>query len=155
MNYWLLKSEPNAFSIDDLMACPKQTDLWDGIRNYQARNFMMKDMAVRDLAYFYHSNCKQIGIIGEMKVASNVMVDPTQFDPKSHYFDPKSSPEKPRWHARKFQFVRKYNTVISLAELKEHPELEGFQLLRKGNRLSILPVEKEYWDVIQTLISQG
>ncbi len=152
MNYWLLKSEPDAFSIDDLMACPNQTDLWDGIRNYQARNFMMKDMSVGDLAFFYHSNCKAIGIVGVMKVVSEAEVDPTQFDPDNKYFDPKASSDKPRWFACRFQFVDKFDEVIPLQTLKEIPELSDFRLVQKGNRLSILPVEEKHWNLIMAMV---
>lgn len=151
MKYWLLKSEPGAFSIDDLKDAPKQKTLWDGVRNYQARNFMIHDMEIGDLAFFYHSRCKEIGIVGLMKVVSEALPDPTQFDEKEYHFDPKATTEKPRWFLREFQFVEKFPNTIHLETLKQQPELENFQLLKKGNRLSIMPVEKDYWDFIMAL----
>jgi predicted RNA-binding protein with PUA-like domain len=146
MAYWLMKSEPDAYSIDDLER--DGHDMWDGIRNYQARNMMRDEMRVGDKVFFYHSNCKEPGIVGVMKVASKPYPDPTQFDPESKYYDPKSNEEEPRWMLVDVEFVRKLSRTITLAELKAHPGLDGMILLRRGNRLSIMPVDKAHWDLI-------
>ena len=146
MAYWLMKSEPDAYSIDDLERDDR--DMWDGIRNYQARNMMRDEMRIGDKVFFYHSNCKEPGIVGVMKVASKPYPDPTQFDPESKYYDPKSSEEDPRWMLVDVEFVRKLSRTITLAELKAHPGLDGMILLRRGNRLSIMPVDKAHWDLI-------
>lgn len=151
MNYWLMKSEPNAFSIDDLTAMPDQTEHWDGVRNYQARNMMRDEMKVGDRAFFYHSNCNPPGIVGIVEVVREGYPDHTAFDPQSKYFDEKSDPEKPRWFMVDVKFVRKFNRIISLEELKTHPQLEGMKLLQRGNRLSITPVSKEHWEFINRL----
>ena len=144
-----MKSEPDAFSIDDLIACPKKTEHWDGIRNYQARNMMRDEMRKGDQIFFYHSNAKEIGIVGIMKVIKQDYPDFTAFDPKSKYYDPKSDPENPRWYMVDVKFVRKLKRTITLNELKEHMEVLGdMPLLRKGNRLSIMPVSEEHWDYI-------
>ncbi|MFO7812416.1 MAG: EVE domain-containing protein [Pelovirga sp.] len=151
MNYWLMKSEPEAFSIDDLQARPGQTEPWDGVRNYQARNFMRDDMHIGDQVFFYHSNCEVPGIVGIMEVAGNSYPDPTAFDPQSKYFDPKSSPDQPRWFLVDVKYIRHTRRKIPLAELKENDPLENMPLVRKGNRLSIMPVTKEQWDYILRL----
>jgi predicted RNA-binding protein with PUA-like domain len=150
MKYWLMKSEPDAFSIDDLKRV--KVEPWDGIRNYQARNFMRDQMKVGDQVFFYHSNCDQVGIVGIMKVASKPYPDPTAFDKKNKYYDPKSKPEDPRWILVDVRFVKKLKRTVLLSELKQHPELEGMQLLKKGNRLSIMPVDKLHWDFILSLV---
>lgn len=142
-----MKSEPETFSIDDLKARPKGIEPWDGIRNYQARNFMRDCMQVGDRAFFYHSNCKVPGIVGVMEIASTVYPDPTQFDRKSKYYDPDSRPEEPRWLLVDVKYVRHTDRVISLTEIKAHAKTLGdFPLIRKGNRLSILPVTDQQWD---------
>ncbi len=148
MNYWLMKSEPNAFSIDDLQAMPEQTEHWDGVRNYQARNMMRDQMKVGDRVFFYHSNCDVPGIVGVMEVVKEGYPDFTAFDPHSKYFDDKSDPAKPRWFMVDVKYVRHTKRVISLTELKEHDALENMQLVRKGNRLSIMPVSQAEWDYI-------
>jgi predicted RNA-binding protein with PUA-like domain len=148
MNYWLMKSEPEAFSIDDLQAMPDQTEHWDGVRNYQARNMMRDDMKEGDLVFFYHSNCKEPGIVGIMQVVREGYPDFTAFDPESKYFDPKSDPANPRWIMVDINFVRTLKRLLSLTELKQYDELTGMQLLRKGNRLSITPVTEEQWAFI-------
>ena len=137
MNYWLMKSEPDVYSIADL-AADKQ-EIWDGVRNYQARNFL-KSMQIGDLAFFYHSNTKIPGVVGLMKIIESNVVDPTQFDTKSKYYDPKSTPESPRWHTVKVEFVRSFSETIALSKLKEQFNSEEFLLVRKGNRLSVMPV---------------
>lgn len=150
--YWLMKSEPSCFSIDDLQQCPGQTSPWDGVRNYQARNFMRNDMRIGDLVFFYHSNCNPPGIVGIAEVASHAYPDETAFDPNSEHPDPTSTRDNPRWYLVDIRFVKKFKSIISLDSLKQHPELSHMQLLRKGNRLSVLPVEKSDWDYITTLL---
>ncbi|KGI76867.1 EVE domain-containing protein [Oleiagrimonas soli] len=149
MNYWLMKSEPDTFSLDDLER--KGSEPWDGVRNYQARNFMRDDMRVGDKVFFYHSNCDVPGIVGIAKVASKPYPDPTQFDPKSHYFDAKSARDNPRWVLVDIAFVKRLKRTISLAELKDDPALEGMPLVRKGNRLSVMPVDAAHWKHILSL----
>lgn len=152
MNYWLMKSEPDAFSIDDLRAMPNKTEHWDGIRNYQARNMMRDDMKKGDLVFFYHSNAKIIGIVGIAKVVKEAYPDFTAFEPGTRYFDPKSDPDKPRWFMVDIKFVRKLKRIITLAELKNYSSvLDDMPLLRKGNRLSIMPVSESHWNFILDL----
>ena len=149
MNYWLMKSEPDTFSIDDLKG--KGKEAWDGVRNYQARNFMRDGMRVGDKVFFYHSNCAVPGIAGIASVATAAYPDPSQFDPKSQYFDAGAKREDPRWILVDVKFVRKLKRVISLEELKGIEELADMALVRKGNRLSVMPVSKPHWDYILTL----
>jgi len=151
MNYWLMKSEPTAFGIDDLKNMPEQTEHWDGVRNYQARNMMRDQMKVGDQVFFYHSNCKVPGIVGIMEVVRESYPDHTAFDPQSKYFDPKSSPEKPRWFMVDIKYIRHTRRVIPLTELKDCEPLENMQLVRKGNRLSIIPVSANEWKIILRL----
>jgi len=152
MNYWLIKSEPDAFSIDDLKNAPGKREHWDGIRNYQARNFIRDDMQKGDLAFFYHSNCKTPGIVGLCEIVSDAYPDHTQFDPNSRYFDSGSTPENPRWLMRDVKYRRMTKRLVSLTELKGYVEqLDGFPLVRRGNRLSIMPVSREHWDFILSL----
>lgn len=152
MKYWLIKSEPDAFSIDDLKNAPAKKEHWDGVRNYQARNFMRDEMSKGDPVFFYHSNCKEPGIVGIAEVASGAYPDHTAFDPDQKYFDPKSDPENPRWLMVDIRYKRKTRRLISLAEIKEHQDrLENFALVRRGNRLSVMPVSKEHWDFILSL----
>ena len=148
MNYWLMKSEPNAFGIDDLAQMPNQTEHWDGVRNYQARNMMRDDMKIGDKVLFYHSNCKPPGIVGLARVAREGYPDFTACNPQSKYFDEKTDPQNPRWFMVDVQLIRKFKRLISLDELKLHPQLEGMKLLQRGNRLSITPVSKEHWEFI-------
>lgn len=148
MNYWLMKSEPDAFSIDDLAAMPKKTEHWDGVRNYQARNMMRDQMKKGDLVFFYHSNCKVPGIVGIAEVVREGYPDHTAFDPEDIHYDPKSKPEKPTWIMVDIKFQRKLKRTISLEELKDRPELEGMALVRRGNRLSVMPVSAEEWTFI-------
>jgi predicted RNA-binding protein with PUA-like domain len=147
--YWLMKSEPDVYSIDDLERDGRE--MWDSIRNYQARNMMRDDMRIGDKVFFYHSNCKEPAVVGIMKVASAPYPDPVQFDESSRYFDAKSSKEDPRWILVDVEFVRKLDRPITLAEIKAHSGLEDMILTRRGNRLSIMPVEKEHWDLILAL----
>ena len=154
MNYWLMKSEPNAFSIDDLETMPQQTEHWDGVRNYQARNMMRDQMKVGDQVFFYHSNCEMPGIVGLMEVVRESYPDHTAFDPQSKYFDPKSSPDKPRWFMVDIKYIRHTRRVIPLSELKEQESLENMPLVRKGNRLSIMPVAEAEWSYILRMEEQ-
>ncbi|MEW5709870.1 MAG: EVE domain-containing protein [Pseudomonadota bacterium] len=147
MRYWLMKSEPDEFSIDDLASAPRRTTPWTGVRNYQARNFMRDLMGVGDLAFFYHSSCPEPGIAGIVEVASAAYPDATQFDPASPYYDPKETPEKPRWFNVDVKFKRK-TRFLPLKELKGHPELASMLVLKPGNRLSITPVSSREWNFI-------
>jgi len=139
MKHWLMKSEPDEFSIDALERVA--TEPWTGVRNYQARNYMLKDMKVGDPILFYHSNCAVPGVVGLAEVASTPYPDPTQFDRKSDYHDPKSTREEPRWWLVDVRFVRKFKRTVSLEDMKARADDFGdFALLRRGNRLSVLPV---------------
>jgi predicted RNA-binding protein with PUA-like domain len=149
MKYWLMKNEPEAFSIDDLARV--NVEPWDGIRNYQARNFMRDEMSIGDKAFFYHSSCKVPGIVGLMEIASGPYTDPTAFDPEEHYYDPKSKPENPTWIMVDVRFISKLENPVTLQELRQYQQLSGMRLLQKGNRLSIMPVEKKHWDFIHNL----
>lgn len=146
MAYWLMKSEPDVFGIDDLKSVRREP--WDGVRNYQVRNMMRDEMRKGDLAFFYHSNCDEPGVVGIMTIAGSAYPDPTQFDPKSRYFDPKSDPADPRWLLVDVRYKRKLKRTITLRELKACPELEDFPLVRRGNRLSVMPVTQAQWDFI-------
>ncbi len=146
-NYWLMKSEPDECSIDDALAAPQATVPWTGVRNYQARNFMRDAMQVGDGVLFYHSSCPEPGIAGIARVASDIQPDPTQFDPASPYFDPKSDPQSPRWLLREVQALRKI-PLVALATLRATPELADLVVLQRGSRLSITPVSAAHWDFI-------
>lgn len=148
MNYWLMKSEPAAFSIDDLKRV--KIEPWDGVRNYQARNMMRDEMRKGDLAFFYHSNCQNPGIVGIMEIARAGYPDQTAFDPKALHFDPKNDPDNPRWYQVDVRYRRHLDRIITLQELKEYEEEElyGLPLLRRGNRLSVLPVTEQQWEFI-------
>lgn len=148
MKYWLMKSEPTAFSIDDL--AQRGTEPWDGVRNYQARNYL-RQMRVGDKAFFYHSNCAEPAIVGVVEVVTEAYPDPSQFDPDSPYFDPKSSREAPRWSLVEVRFERKLARPITLRELKADPALAGLALLQRGNRLSVMPVTPAQWRHILAL----
>ncbi len=148
MNYWLLKSEPETFSIDKLMSNPNKTTHWEGVRNYQARNLLRDAIKKGDLAFFYHSNCNPPGIVGIVEVVKAGYPDFTAMDPESDYYDPKSMPDNPRWFMVDVKFKQKFSTIISLNELRHVPALQDMLLLRKGNRLSVLPVTKKEWDAI-------
>jgi predicted RNA-binding protein with PUA-like domain len=148
MAYWLMKSEPEEFSIDDLRARPARTEPWDGVRNYQARNMMRDEMRKGDLVFFYHSNCETPGIAGIARIVREGYPDPTAFDPEDKHYDPKSDPQSPRWFLVDVKFVRKLKRLVPLSELKEKRALETLALVRRGNRLSIMPVTKKQWDFI-------
>ncbi len=145
MNYWLMKSEPTFCGIDHLIA--QGVMLWDGVRNYQARNFL-RQMQVGDPALFYHSNCKTSGIAGQMKIVRAGYPDPTQFNAESRYFDPKSTLEKPRWTGVDVGEGQKWPNLLPLSSLRQMPELEGLELLKRGSRLSLMPLTKAQWQAI-------
>ena len=148
MNYWLFKSEPTCFGIDDLVKRPKKTESWDGVRNYQARNMMRDEMKVGDQGFFYHSSCKEPGISGIVEIVKPGYPDHTQFDPDADHFDPTSSPDDPRWFMVDVKLVKKFDRVIPLTELRENPLLSSLVILRKGNRLSITPITADEYEVI-------
>jgi predicted RNA-binding protein with PUA-like domain len=154
VRYWLMKSEPDEFGIDDLEKAPKQSTAWFGVRNYQARNFMRDDMRIGDHAFFYHSSCPEPGIAGIVEVSRLAYPDATQFDPKSAYYDAKSTKDAPRWMNVDVKLVRK-TPLISVATLRSTPGLEDMVTLRRGNRLSITPVTPSEWKIIERLIRAG
>ena len=151
MNYWLMKSEPSCFSIDDLKQAPQQITQWDGVRNYQARNFMRDQMRVGDLVFFYHSNCNPPGIVGIAEVVRNAYPDYTAFDPHSEHPDPTSSPENPRWVMVDIRYVQTFSHKLSLETLKQNPALDTMLILRKGNRLSITPITEVEWHDVMAM----
>ena len=152
MQYWLMKSEPGEFSIDDLARV--KVEPWDGVRNYQARNFMRDRMAIGDRAFFYHSSCKVPAIVGTMEIASDAYPDPTALDPKDAHYDPKSDPDNPTWMLVDVRFVDKLKTPLGLEALKREPALADMWLLKRGNRLSVFPVERQHWDYIMAMTAR-
>lgn len=149
MQYWLMKSEPNEFSIDDLARVGREP--WDGVRNYQARNFMRDAMRPGDRAFFYHSSCKVPAIVGIMEVAGAAYPDATAFDPSDAHYDAKSDPDKPTWFLVDMKFVAKLNEPITLQRLKAEPALAEMRLLQRGNRLSVMPVTRAHWQHIMQM----
>lgn len=149
MNYWLFKSEPDAFSIDDLKQ--KGASPWDGVRNFKARNYMRDDAKVGDLVLFYHSSCKPPGVAGIARVSRESFPDLTALAPQSQYFDPKATKEKPIWYMVEVKFVKKFDKLIPLEQLRQEPGLEDMVILRNGNRLSITPVTKKEYETIVSL----
>ena len=154
MNYWLMKSEPDVFGIDHLARAKNQTSAWDGVRNFQARNFLKNEMKAGDLAFFYHSSCEVPGIAGVMKVVREGYPDQTAFDPTNDHYDAESDPEKPRWYVVDVKFEKKFDRVVSLEELRKHQagRLKDMLVLKRGNRLSITPVTKTEWEFINSLV---
>ena len=148
-NYWLVKSEPNAYSIEDLVKDRKTH--WDGVRNYQARNFMRDDMKKGDHVLFYHSNANPTAVVGVCEVAKEGYPDFTAFDPDEKHYDPKSSEEKPTWIMVDIKLAKKLKRPVALSEIKEHPKLQNMRLVQRGNRLSVIPVEKKEFDLIVKL----
>ena len=146
MNYWLMKNEPEDYSIDDL--AKDKTEPWDGIRNYQVRNMIRDEMRIGDNAFFYHSNCEIPGIYGQMTICKEAYVDHTAFDKKAKYYDPKSKIEAPRWLMVDVEFKKIFNKIVSLKELKSFNELSQMRVVQRGNRLSITKLEKKEWDFI-------
>lgn len=153
MAYWLMKSEPDVFGIDDLAKSPRKTTCWDGVRNYQARNFMRDGMRRGDRAFFYHSNCDEPGIVGIVEIVKEGYPDHTAFDANDPHYDADSDPKKPRWYMVDVKLERKLARTITLAELREHENraLKGLALLQRGNRLSVLPVSPAQWKFIVDL----
>ncbi len=147
-----MKNEPSDFSIDDLATV--KTEPWDGIRNYQARNFMRDDMSIGDKAFFYHSSCKTPAIVGLMEIASEAYADHTAFDPNERHYDPKSKPDNPTWIRVDVKFISKLDHPVTLQALRQYPQLSAMRLLQKGNRLSITPVEKKHWDFICEIVKE-
>jgi len=145
MNYWLMKSEPDCFSLDDLQDCPDGTDHWDGVRNYQARNFLRDEIQVGDGVLFYHSNCKEPAIVGLAKIVRSGYPDHTALNPQEKHFDPKATHDKPIWSMVDVQYVAHLPHPLSRDDLRRHPLLSGMDVLRKGNRLSVQPVTREQW----------
>jgi predicted RNA-binding protein with PUA-like domain len=153
MNYWLMKSEPEVFSIEDLRT--KKSSLWDGVRNYQARNFMTQAMEIGDLILFYHSNAQPSGVAGVARVVGLAEPDPTQFDKKSDYYDAKATQDKPRWFAVKVGYIQTFSHFVSLETLRARQQLSDLMVLRKGQRLSIQPVSKKHFELIVQIGEQG
>jgi predicted RNA-binding protein with PUA-like domain len=151
--YWLLKSEPDTFGIEHLAAAPKRTSTWDGVRNYQARNFLRDDVKRGDQAFLYHSSCAVPGIAGIVTVTRAGFADATQFDRKSRYFDAASSVDAPRWYAIDVRLTRRFTRVITLDELRaeQQGKLRGMRLLQRGNRLSVMPISDAHWRFILSL----
>ena len=150
MHYWLMKSEPDVFSIDDLKNRPKRTEPWNGVRNFQARNFM-RAMDKGDLAFFYHSSCPEPGVAGIIEITRAAYPDFTAWDPTSPYYDPKSGPDKPLWYMVDVHYRRKLKRLVPLAQLRETPALRQMRLLARGNRLSIMPLSAREWNTILKL----
>jgi predicted RNA-binding protein with PUA-like domain len=153
MSYWLLKTEPGTFGIDDLARAPRRTSPWDGVRNYQARNMLRDRMRRGDRAFLYHSSCETPGIVGIVEIVKEGYPDYTAFDPKHHHYDPDSKPDEPRWFMVDVKLERRLSRAITLEELRAHAgkELRGMMLLRPGNRLSVTPVEAAHWKFILSL----
>tara|TARA_B100000949_G_C14168427_1_gene402250 strand:- start:453 stop:917 length:465 start_codon:yes stop_codon:yes gene_type:complete len=154
MGFWLFKTEPDAFSIDDLAARPQQTEPWDGVRNYQARNFLRDKVQLGDKVFIYHSSCKQVGIAGVAEVVKAGYPDTEQFNPESKYYDPKASIDAPRWYRVDVKFVEKFNTVLPLKIIKSLPEVTEVGIVKKGHRLSIMPVEENEWHALYRTATQ-
>jgi len=154
MRYWLMKSEPSEFSIDDLAKAPKRSTAWFGVRNYQARNFMRDQMTVGDLAFFYHSSCPEPGIAGIVRVSKPAYPDESQFDRKSPYYDPEATRKAPRWLNVEVTLVEK-TRLVPLAELRQQPQLEGMRVLQRANRLSITPVDPREWTFITSKLMRS
>ncbi|HEY6483181.1 MAG TPA: EVE domain-containing protein [Steroidobacteraceae bacterium] len=152
MRYWLLKSEPGSFGVEDLAAAPRARTAWDGVRNFQARNMLRDEMQRGDQAFLYHSSCEQPGIVAVMDIVKEGYPDPTAFDRRHHHYDPDSDPGSPRWFMVDVRLKRRLARTITLEELRKHAtrELRGLVLLRPGNRLSVMPIEAAHWKFILT-----
>ena len=147
MKYWLMKSEPNCFSIDDLAKAPKKTTSWDGVRNYQARNFM-REMEIGDQVFFYHSSAEPPCLVGVAEVVKKAYPDLTALDPKDDHYDPKATPANPIWEMVDIKFVKKFDEPLTLEDLRDVKELEKMELLRRGSRLSVQPVTAGEWKAV-------
>lgn len=152
--YWLFKTEPSSFGISDLKSRPAQTEHWDGVRNFQARNMMRDEMQLGDQGLLYHSSCKEPGIVGTVEIARTGYPDFTAWDPGSHHFDPKSSPGNPVWYMVDVKLVSEFPRLVSLPELRRHPILSGLKALARGNRLSITPVSEAEWRAVLELAAR-
>jgi len=153
MGYWLMKSEPDAYSIDDL--ANEEVGMWEGCRNYTVRNFLRDSMQDGDQAFFYHSSVVPAGIVGIMEIAGEAFPDPTQFDPESEYYDAKSPNDNPRWIARNVKFVRKFAEMVTLTTLKATPGLENMGVVMRGQRLSIMPVTPQEWEIVMGMVGKN
>ncbi len=151
MQYWLFKSEPDVFGIDDLAGRPNYTEPWDGVRNYQARNYLRDDVGLGDQLFFYHSSCKTVGIAGVAEVVRAGYPDPGQFDPDSAYYDPKATREKPRWYSVDVKLVEHFDRVLTLKKIKDNPHISKIGLVKKGHRLSVMPVDPAEWQLLYGL----
>lgn len=153
MHYWLMKTEPGTFGVDNLAAAPRATTSWDGVRNFQARNMLRDGMKLRDQAFLYHSSCEVPGIVAVMEIVKEGYPDPTAFEKKNHHYDAESDPKNPRWYMIDVRLKRRLSRTITLEELRAHAskELKGFVLLRPGNRLSVMPVEAAHWKFVLSL----
>lgn len=150
MNIWLMKSEPDVYSFDDLKNAEKRTTMWEGVRNYQARNFMRDEMRKGDIVLFYHSNCKEPGIVGLAEISSTqAYADPTQFDPQSNYHDPKSDPENPRWLVVDVRYRKSLKRPVTLKDIKAHKVLSNMKVAQRGMRLSVQPVDQKHYEILQ------
>jgi predicted RNA-binding protein with PUA-like domain len=150
MRYWLMKTEPAVFSFDDLQKRPRATDHWEGVRNYQARNYM-KEMMKGDGVLFYHSNCETPGVVGIAEISREAYPDFFSWDPKSRYYDPKSTPDSPRWFMVDVTRRKAFKKTVTLKELKAKPELSNMKVLQKGQRLSVMPVTREEFDIVSAM----
>ncbi|MEP1446412.1 MAG: EVE domain-containing protein [Paraglaciecola sp.] len=148
MQYWLFKTEPDAFSIDDLAKMPNQTEHWDGIRNYQARNFLRDQIKLGDQVFIYHSSCKEVGIVGLAEVVKEGYPDHTQFNPETKYFDPKSTQDNPRWYMVDIKFKQKFETLLPLKTIKQMANISEIGLVKKGGRLSVMPVTEHEFEIL-------
>ena len=155
MKYWLMKSEPDVYSIDHLSVQKQKIDHWDGIRNYQARNFIRDDMEIGDLAFFYHSNCDTPAIVGMMEIVTFAYPDHTAFDLGEKYYDPKSDPDNPRWFMVDVRLKKKFRRHVTLMQIRSERKLESMRLVQKGNRLSILPLTKREWNHILSMAGES
>ena len=153
MNYWLMKSEPDSFSIDHLRSCPKQTEHWDGVRNYQARNYL-RAMKKGDLAFFYHSSCEVPGVYGIIEIARTAYPDPTAWDPENHHYDPRSTPERPLWDMVDVRFKREFKQPVTLTAIKMQATLKKMPLVQRWSRLSVMPVTTQEWNTIMKLAEE-
>lgn len=154
MKYWLFKSEPETFGIDHLAQCKGQTEPWNGVRNYQVRNMLRDEIKAGDLGFFYHSNCQPPGIAGIVRVVKSGYPDDAAWDVSSPYYDPKSTPQSPRWYMVDVQLVERFKRFISLAEIKRNPHLADMLILRAGNRLSITPVTATEWKSVLKMLAE-
>jgi predicted RNA-binding protein with PUA-like domain len=148
---WLVKTEPSTYSIDDLASDPQQTTCWDGVRNYQARNFLRDQMQVGDAVLLYHSNAEPSAVVGLAKVVRSGYPDPSAFDPNHHYYDPDSQVDTPRWFSVDLKLIKKFKRALPLSELRDQTQLDGLELLRKGSRLSVQPVSEDHFELITKL----